>query len=264
MRQRDHDGVAVRVAPPDELADALQAEQPPRGEAADRDDEPRADQLELPFAPERAEVLLARRRRPVAAAGGGAPGITARDGRAVEAGVELVLVELEPAPQAPAGAAAPGPALLALDDPWRLAEHVGALSLVRLGDGERLDREACLEAGAADAVVALEGAKRAVARPPSRHPSAVARSLMRRRPRTSVRRRPCGRRRAPRPAAPARSSACTPASASRRGAAGPGPPRARPPRATPSRGRRARARHALPRRGTGRGPPGRGARRSGR
>ena len=52
--------------------------------------------------------------------------IAPRDRRAVERRVERVLVEPEPAAQRLAGAAAPGPALLALDHARRLAEEVRA------------------------------------------------------------------------------------------------------------------------------------------
>src|SRR5215470_4051808 len=100
------------------------AEQPSECQAADRDDQTRLQQRELPVAPERAQLLLVRRRRPVAAAGRCAARVAARDGRAVEGGVELVLVELEPAAQSPAGASTPGEPLLSLDDARRLTEEI--------------------------------------------------------------------------------------------------------------------------------------------
>ena len=56
------------VALADRLGQRRDAEQPPQREPADGDDQVRAQQLELPVAPELAEVLLARRRRAVAAA----------------------------------------------------------------------------------------------------------------------------------------------------------------------------------------------------
>ena len=56
----------------------------------------RAQQLELPVAPERAQLLLARLGRAVAAAGRRAARIAARDRGAVEGRVELLLAELEP------------------------------------------------------------------------------------------------------------------------------------------------------------------------
>ena len=62
------------VALADRLGQSRDAEQPPQRQSADGDDQVGSQQLELPVAPELAEVLLARRRRPVAAAG-------RRDGR---------------------------------------------------------------------------------------------------------------------------------------------------------------------------------------
>ncbi len=86
--------IAVRgrtCAPTASVTDVT-PEQPPRREPADGDDETRAQQPKLPLAPERAQPLLVRRRRPVAAAGSRAAGIAPRDRRAVERGVELVLL----------------------------------------------------------------------------------------------------------------------------------------------------------------------------
>src|ERR1700759_582483 len=100
---------------PDAGRERGQAEQPAQREAADRDDQTWAQQLELPVAPERAELLLMRRRRPVAASGRRTARVAARDGGAVEGAVELVLGELEPAAQRPARAPAPGQPLLSLD-----------------------------------------------------------------------------------------------------------------------------------------------------
>src|SRR5215471_9667889 len=125
--ERD-DGRFVEHVP---LADALrqrrQAEEPPQRETADRDDEPRAEQLELPVAPEGAELLFARRRRPVAAAGRCATGVAARHRGAVEGGVEVALLELEPAAERPAGTPAPRQPFLSLDHARRLAEEIRAL-----------------------------------------------------------------------------------------------------------------------------------------
>src|SRR5207253_2096709 len=115
------------VAMPDALAHASQAEQPSRRQAADGDNQFRPDQQELPLSPEGAELLLARRRRPVASSRRGLSRIAACDRGAVERCVELVLLELEPAAQSPARAAAPGAALFAFDDAGRLAEHVCVL-----------------------------------------------------------------------------------------------------------------------------------------
>src|SRR4029453_2618185 len=107
MRQRDRDGVVELVADPDGLAHAFHAEQAARREPADRHDQARTDELELPVAPERAELLLLRRWRPVAASARSASRVATRDRRTVERRVERVLVELEPAAQRLA--AAPGP-----------------------------------------------------------------------------------------------------------------------------------------------------------
>src|SRR5580765_3948262 len=134
MRQRDRDRVLELVAHADALADALDAEKAARGEPADRDDESRMHELELPPPPELAEVLLGRSRRPVAAAARRRAGVAAGHGRAVERRVELVLVEVEPAAERASRAAAPRqpfePLLLAR----RLSEDVCALAAVRLHD----------------------------------------------------------------------------------------------------------------------------------
>ena len=154
---------AVELEPPaDALGEARQAEQPPDREAADGDDQRRARSRRAPTrartrrAPARAASACGRRGRRRL------PGVAARDRGAVEGRVELVLVQLEPAAQRLAGAAAPGAALLALDDPRRLAEHVRALAGAALDDRQRLERVAGLDARAADAVVALERGERAV------------------------------------------------------------------------------------------------------
>src|SRR5207253_2950700 len=164
MGQGNRDGAVVLEAATDALADALQPEQAARGEAAHRDDQARPDEAPLPFAPEGAELLLTRRGRAVAAAAACLAGVAPSDGGAVERRVELVLVELEPAAQSTARAAAPRQALHAFLHSRRLPEHVGALPLVRLDDRERLQRVAGLDAGAADAVVALKRGQRSVAR----------------------------------------------------------------------------------------------------
>jgi hypothetical protein len=97
-----------------------------------------------------------RRRGAITAAGRRLARIAARHRGAVEGRVEVVLVELEPASQRSAGSAAPRATLLALDRARRLAEHVGALALIRLDDRERLERVAGFGARAADALIALE------------------------------------------------------------------------------------------------------------
>src|SRR5215217_6558041 len=161
--QRDCDRAVEVERPPHEVGHRPQAEQPPRREPADGDDEARAQQSQLPLAPERAEALLLRRRRPVAAAGRRAAGVAARDRRAVERGVELVLLELEPPPEGLAGAAAPRPPFLALQDPRRLPVQIRALAVrPRRDHRERLERVAGLDARAADRLVALQRRERPV------------------------------------------------------------------------------------------------------
>src|SRR5688500_5121563 len=162
MGQRDHDRAGRVIALADRVRQRLDAEQLAECKPADRDDQVWAEQLELPVAPEPAKLLLARRRRAVAAARGGAAGIAARHRRAVEALVELVALESKPAPQRRARAAAPGQALLALDDSRCLAEQVRALSAARRPHRPGLEREAGLDAGTADRRVALERGERAV------------------------------------------------------------------------------------------------------
>src|SRR4051794_38854026 len=98
MRQRDGDRIAYEIALPDAIAEPALAEQVADGEPADRDDEARREQAQLPVAPERTEPLLRRARRAVAARRG-PPRVAARHRGAVEARVEGVLLELEPAPQ---------------------------------------------------------------------------------------------------------------------------------------------------------------------
>src|SRR5712691_3559009 len=123
-----HDRRAVQlVAPADALGEAGDAKKPADREAADRDDEARPQDPQLPLAPERAELLLAERRRAVSPAGRRAAGIATRHRGAVERRVELVLVQVEPAPERFARAATPWPALLTLDDTGSLAVHVRAL-----------------------------------------------------------------------------------------------------------------------------------------
>src|SRR2546421_5703545 len=169
MRQRDRDLPVTLETHSDALGDAPHTEQPARCEAADDDGEPGLQQLEFPVAPERAQLLLARRRRPVAPSGRSAPRVAARDGRAVEGGIKGVLVHVEPAAQRPAGPAAPGTPLLSLLHSGRLAEHVRPLARVRENDGQRFERVAGLGACAADSVVALERGDRAIARAATGH-----------------------------------------------------------------------------------------------
>src|SRR5262249_27961321 len=116
----------------DALIEGAAADQAPDREPADRHDQFRPEQAQLPLEPERAQLLLARRRHPVAGARRRAAGVAPGDGGAVERRVEGVVVEVEPAAQVLAGAAAPRSPLLALEHAGRLAVHVGALSLVAL------------------------------------------------------------------------------------------------------------------------------------
>src|SRR2546430_2749526 len=74
---------------------------------ADGHDQLRPQDLELPVAPELAQLLLARRRRAVAASGRRAARVAARHRGTVESLVEGLLVELEPAAQRAACPAAP-------------------------------------------------------------------------------------------------------------------------------------------------------------
>src|SRR3954469_17327163 len=164
----DRSRAPVLVAAADALGHALQAQEAAGCQAPDRDDQPRPEELELPVAPERAELLLARRRRAVTAAARRLAGIAARDRRAVERLVELVLVELEPAAEGAARAPPPRQALDSFLHSRRLPEDVRTLAAVGLDDRERLEREARLDARPADAVVPLQRRERAVARAPAR------------------------------------------------------------------------------------------------
>src|SRR2546423_11101547 len=139
MRQRDHGPPVQLVAAAYARSDPGQPEQALDGEPPDGNDQPRTENRELPFAPERAELLLARGRRAVAATGGSAPRIATGDGRAVERLVELVLVQLEPAPERLPRAAAPRSPLLSFDDPGRLAVHVRGLAGVHVAYGPRFE-----------------------------------------------------------------------------------------------------------------------------
>src|SRR5207247_6489640 len=152
------------VAKADALGELREAEQAAERETADGHDHPWAEQFELPVPPELAELLLARRRRAVAAAGRCPAGIAARDRGAVERRIERILVQLEPAAERPAGTAAPGQPLLALDDARRLSVHIGALICERRAHGQRLERVARLGARTAAREVALKRGEGAIAR----------------------------------------------------------------------------------------------------
>src|SRR5436190_19637914 len=125
MRERDRRR-AVHVAALADAVEALPSEQRTGRQTADGDDQLRPEQAQLMLAPGRAECALLRCRRPVTAAGRRLARVAAGDGGAVEGVVELVLVQPQPAAERPARAPAPRPPLLGLDDPGRLAVHVGA------------------------------------------------------------------------------------------------------------------------------------------
>src|SRR4051794_38778615 len=168
MGQWDDDGPGVIECGADALVERASSQQAADRKATDCDDQLGPQQVQLPLEPEPAQFLLPRGGHPVARARRRAAGIAARDGSAVEGGVEGLLVEVEPAPQVLSRAPAPGAPLLPLDHAGRLAVHVGALPLVAFQDRKRLQWIARFGAGAADAVVALEGGEGAVRRPAPR------------------------------------------------------------------------------------------------
>ena len=168
----------------DPVAQAASRQKPANRESADRDDQLRPQQAQLPFEPEGAELALDRRRHAVTGAGRRPAGIAARDRGAVEGRVELVLVEVEPPAQRLPGTATPRSEFRSLDDPGSLAVDERALAEVPLQHRPGLERKPCLGAGAAAAVVGLERCQGAVRRPASGHP---------RRRISSRTRRPCGR-----------------------------------------------------------------------
>ena len=173
VRQRDHDGVGAArvhdVALADALAERRDAEQTPDREPADRHDQLRAQQTQLPLVPEATELLLSRCGHSVATAGGGPAGVAPRHRGAIEALVELVALESEPAAEGLAGAAAPGKPLLAFDEPRSLAEEVRALPVVRGAHRPRFERVAGLDARSADGQVPLQRRDRAVEAPAYGH-----------------------------------------------------------------------------------------------
>jgi hypothetical protein len=169
MRKRYDRCLSLHEGPADCPRQARQAEQASQREPADRDDERRSQQRQLPLAPELAEPLLGRRRRAVAATRGGAARIAPRHRSAVERRVERGFVQLEPTSQRPARAAPPRPSLDPLDRAWRLAEEVRALSRYTLEHRLGIERESRLEAGAAAAVVALKGCKASIGATARRH-----------------------------------------------------------------------------------------------
>ena len=154
----------------DACVEAGQPEQPPDREPSDRHDQAWREQPNLPFAPERAQLLLAGGRCPVASTRRRPARIAARHRGAVERRVERVLVEPEPAAKRLTGAPSPRAPLIALDDARRLAQDVRLLTCVTLQHRLRLESEAGLRAGPAHAVVTLQRRERAVRRAPPRHP----------------------------------------------------------------------------------------------
>src|SRR5437870_5990102 len=101
MRQRDRRDAVELVQAADAVDQAPAAEHSLDRKAADGHDERRAQDPELPLPPERAELLLTRCGRAIAPTARGTSRIAARDRRAVEGGVELLLVEAEPAAERP-------------------------------------------------------------------------------------------------------------------------------------------------------------------
>src|SRR5215207_6634998 len=97
MWQRYRDRVLKLVAIPDAFRQSGDSEEFPDREAANRNDQLRANELELPHPPERAKLPLTRCGRTVATPGGCTSGIAAGDRGAIEPAVELVLVHLQPA-----------------------------------------------------------------------------------------------------------------------------------------------------------------------
>src|SRR5439155_14724981 len=169
MGQRDDGHAVVLVARADALGELREPEQAPERETADGHDELRPQELELPVAPELAQLLLARRRRAVAAPGRRAARVTPGHRGTVEGPVEGLLVELEPAAQRAACPAAPREPLLSLVDTWSLSVHIGALVVERRPHRRRLEWVPGLDARAAARQVALERGERAIRRPADRH-----------------------------------------------------------------------------------------------
>src|SRR6266542_742677 len=167
MRERDDGRALALVAAPDAGRQPADPEEALDCEPADRNDQGRPDDPQLPVAPERAELLLPRGRRAVTAPRRRAPGIAARHGGAVVRRVERVLVQLAPAPPGLSRAATPGATLLAFDDAGGLSIHVRPLVETLVAHGPRFEWIARLDAGAADAQVALERGERAVGASPA-------------------------------------------------------------------------------------------------
>ena len=150
------------------VGEALDPEHPACRQTSYREHEGWPEQTPLPVEPEAAQLHLGRSGRAVAAAAGASARVAARDRAAVERRVELVLFQLEPAPQCGARPTAPGAALFALDHPGRLPDNQGALPSVSLDDRERGERKPRVGACPAAAIVALQRVEGSV-RSPSTH-----------------------------------------------------------------------------------------------
>lgn len=155
MGERDERDAVQLVALADGLGQRGRSEDRAQREAADRHDQARPQELELPVVPERAQLLFGRGWSAVAASRRWTAGVTARHRCAVERRVERVLVQLEPAAQRLPGAAAPRQALFAFDDAGRLAVQIRVLIRERRAHRERLERIASFGACAAAGQVAL-------------------------------------------------------------------------------------------------------------
>src|SRR5262245_16999809 len=163
VRERNRNRLAELEPPAHRGVEAREPEQSPDRKPADRHDQPRPEQPELPLAPERAQLLLAHGRRPVASTRRRPTRVAARHRGAVERRVERVLVEPEPPAQRLPGATSPRTPLLALEDAGCLAEDV------RLLAGVPLEPKPGLGARPARTIVTLERRERPVRRAAPRH-----------------------------------------------------------------------------------------------
>src|SRR5882724_2859194 len=168
MGQRNDCCSVALVAAADARRQTRDAEQAADGEPAHGDDQPRSQQLELPVRPERTELLLAGCGSAIAATREGTSWITPCHRRAIEGSVELVLLEVEPAAERLACAAAPRPPLLSFDHAGRLAVHVCALPEPLVQHRQGLEGKAGFNTGPAHAEVTLQRSVRTVERAPTR------------------------------------------------------------------------------------------------
>src|SRR5688572_14898125 len=97
MGERNDRRVVALEPPADAACQTRDPEQATDRKAAHRNDELRADDFELPVAPEGTQLLLAWRRRAVTATGRCAARVAPSDRGAVKGRVELVLLHLQPA-----------------------------------------------------------------------------------------------------------------------------------------------------------------------